>query len=251
MIVIALVAALVPNGYDSHRTGVLSDVILFQLATDKQTYVVGEPIEFRLSGKNRSDSVFHALLAIAPSRPETQIRVRRGDETGRVLSFFSGGGAGDLAALAPKLQPGESFVTRQRFVFDYATESFILDQPGTYEFKAIYRPADPNWVLESNAVVVRVEPSPENKRDAFEAYKKVRSMVPMERLDVRAISEREVLAAFDFLDEFPDSPWSSDVRSGIVRVVQYRVGHRLASPEEEQRFGLLMGRERAGRTEGH
>jgi hypothetical protein len=245
--ILALLLSLTEGPYSlsTRRSQPLSNAIVYELKTDRTNYIVGEPVGFRFMGRNKSDSIFRGPLSIHPLHSSTRVQMTRDGAPIRVLKL-NPAAPYEENSIIRTLAPGQPFTEEGAFVFDYGSGSLILDEPGGYEFKATYcdRPGDPNAMLESNATRVEVEPPPDRYRDAFEAYKRLdtASLVtwPPHAVD---LTDEEILAAFAFLEQFPDSPWTRYVRRSLVPTVGRRVLHKKAPPEEEERLHLLLERE--------
>jgi hypothetical protein len=165
-----------------------------------------------------------------------------------------GGRKGHNLPVSPaELAPGEALSSRDEALgVDWDRKTLILDKPSRYEFRATYcEPGDRNTLVQSNILAIDVEAPSDRHRDAYEAYKKLdaASLVTWPLLFVNLTSD-EAIAAFDFLEHFPDSPWAKHVRRGLVPAVENRVLHQEASPEEAQRVRLLREREAAEQAAG-
>jgi hypothetical protein len=116
-------------------------------------------------------------------------------------------------------------------------DSFVLDTPGRYEFKVLYRdaPEQPNAVLESNVVSLDVVDIDGPDRPAMTAYSKELALIAEgdARWPTTADSVKKALA---FIEEFPDSPYAEQLRRGVRRTLEFRVGTNQATEEER---GLL------------
>jgi hypothetical protein len=237
----------------TYRTRALSEDVTFELSTDRDTYVVGEPVGFHFSLRNTSASTLDGHFMVGPMSPLLDLHLRlNGAGADRVVR---------LQQLDPKsihfgalrerrLGPNETISADWTAAFDWVAGTLLLDKPGSYEFRAHYtdQTGDLNSALESNAWWVKVQRPPDIHTDAFELYAKLNpSLTQFPGPDPLAVSGEQALTGFDFVERFPDSPWTAAVKRGLLNVESYRVPYKLASPDEEKRYRLLGEREQAAR----
>jgi hypothetical protein len=232
-----------------YRTRALAEDIAFELKTDRSTYVVGEPVEFKLTARNTSATPLRVHSLVEPLDPRLEIWSERSGSGHRIELREADLRLQMLVEVIQTLAPNQTVSARGTFSLDRGRKALILDQAGTYQFRAAYceLPGDPNSWLEANVWSVEVEPPPDSARDAFEAYEKVNAEFaewPVQ--DFMTFSGDDVLAAFDFVERFPTSPWAEPVKKGLLSTESHRVPDR-ASAEETQRYRLFGEREQAAR----
>jgi hypothetical protein len=231
-----------------YREHALAQDVAFELRTDRDSYVVGEPVEFRLTARNTSATPLRVRSLVHPLSLRLEIWSKHSGSDHRV--DFHGEGPRRMEGLEPHqtLAPNQIVSESEMFSVDRGRNAFILDKAGTYEFRAIFCdvPGDPNSRLESTAWTVQVDPPSDAERDAFEAYKRVNAAFSEwpPRL-ASAVTRDDALVAFDFVERFPLSPWAGPVKKGLVSAESHRGSERKANPEEDRRFKLLLEREPA------
>jgi hypothetical protein len=257
MIALLLVAIAcdVNPAWTALRKPPLAQQLKLELSTERNDYIVAEPIQFHLAIRNVSDQAVRAnfKVYVHATSPKVVLRYRRNPgEAFRVLELGVRGH--NLLPSDAELGPGKAISSRDESLgFDWAQKTPILDKPGNYEFQATYcdEPGDRNTLLDSNTWSVKVEPAPDRYRDAFEAYVKVNpTLAEWPVRYAETVSSEDAMVAFDFLEGFPDSPWAKHVHRGLVPTVESRVLHGKASPEEAQRVKLLREREAAQQQPG-
>lgn len=199
----------------------LAQDVRLELTTGRRTYVVGEPVKFRLTARNTSKFCVYAGLMIHPRTDFLHVRLRYDGSDEHVLQLTPPRNPrpGEPRVLAypvtlyRRLEPNEAVSEEEQYALDWARDAFILDKPGRYEFSARY--LEPHGgsepVLESNVWDVEVEPPPDRHRDAYEAYTKELARFTAWPLHEQPTAEI-IDKAFDFVERFPESPWTNPLR---------------------------------------
>lgn len=208
------------------------------LSLDRSEYVVGAPLELSLSVKNTGKRELRGRFeGVHPNSPLLRVDYRRSGGTFQPLdrnrrNFHRAYSSIDLGAGATL--SGDMWVT-----VDRGRAALILDEPGTYDFRATFceTPGDSNAVVVSNVVTVRVEVAPEGHRDALREYPPIVAQFAHWPRD-RYRSEEVIAQGLEFVERFPDSPWSMAVRRGILA----DLGALLGEKEDVGDYAALRAR---------
>ena len=126
---------------------------------------------------------------------------------------------------------------------DPVTGSFVLDQPGEYDFFVVNHPdpRDPKIEQRSNLLTVRVEEVPTVHRESYEAYRALGLGGFVDSPAQHTRDTNRIEAARGFLDEHPAGPYHEAVQKAYVEVLGYRVTAMIATKEEQTLYFKLMG----------
>lgn len=217
--VVGGITACEPNSYwRKSRAIPLSQEVSLELTTDRREYVVGEAIEFTVSLKNvsprRLDGSFRI---IRPAGSLVRIDYQRDDEPVRALDR----GTVDphaLVATRGALEAEASVAGSNVRAVDGARDALVLDKPGSYRFKATFceQGGDLNTLVVSNDARVDVGPVPRGQEAAWGAYTGDIAAIGERFSFLRKVDTSALNQAFDFVERFPDSPWSSLVRRRLL-----------------------------------
>jgi hypothetical protein len=137
-----------------------------------------------------------------------------------------------LARLFTTLPPGAAWTRTVVVAYDSARETFLLNEPGEYEFKASYFEKRSRTVLESNIVSVKVESPGGSEHEAYDAFTPELAAIAQ---GVSAAPLAELREAQQFLGRFGKTPYAANLRSGLETVLRGR-----QSEEERQMYGQVM-----------
>jgi len=196
------------------------------LHAERPEYYVGETVRLDLLvGNSGSDSV-HGYFALRPwLNHETGSRLEycRGDDC-REFALPDPVGAYVLRRIeTAELKPGRSVRSHSRVAWDHGLGSFVLREPGTYEFRwtsGVYPgPAGGSDGQLDRLVAttqVKVLPVPPSETVALQAYSHghlaVRAQQDAWRYSAASAADVEVLIGF--LKEHPRSIYAEGLRAG-------------------------------------
>jgi hypothetical protein len=237
-LVLGVLAGLACDGaMAASTTGPLS----FRISTNKTVYVSKEPVQLGLQFTNTSDSAVTQQLYLACSLTisdcKLSIYYRRAGSTFRRFIPMEEELRADGMVLPTRLEPGRSIGVFNLLLFDWSQKQFVVDEPGTYEFKAIHMESDPVKKLESNVVRVRVDAPPPSERDAAKLFGDIELMRFLQQPGgyVGAYrSDKAVGIASQIVERYPDTPYATAVRAPLLGVLTEKVFAHTASAEEKQ-----------------
>jgi hypothetical protein len=218
----------------------LADNVTLTLAADRSSYYVGEPLSLEISVTNVGDKPVRGCFMIDPATHKAEVYYRSpGSDLSRLKYLDL---QHDYVESLRTLKPGEEEKVSVVVGFDPAQQTLILEKPGEYEFQVVYRdiPKEPNGVLRSNVVRVQVSDVPEAEREAFTSYS--RDLAMLAQFDPRRsyAGPEAIKTAVDFLDRFPNSPYSGHLRHGLERALKDRVALNRATKEERALYQQLQ-----------
>ena len=111
------------------------------------------------------------------------------------------------------LEPGALETARYRLAVDWASEAWLFTAPGRYEVWASLTLAD-GTALETGRRTVVVEPAPPERERELERLKRIpawKYVYAPHAVTFAADAERGVEELLEFRDEYPDSPWATDL----------------------------------------
>lgn len=145
------------------------------ISSDKVNYFIDEPVYLQFNliyyGKTTTKDTFKLRL----DTPNLNVYYRQLGQR----DFLEYGcnrkdyKYGPLKGYLPTIiSPNEEIVAEEVLAFDTRTNKFILDKPGMYEFKAVYKHVidDPSQWLESTTMLIEVFPSSDDEKSALELY---------------------------------------------------------------------------------
>jgi len=214
----------------------LSHYVTLTMTTDRATYYVREPLTLRLTVRNVHADPVHGYFVIDPDGPLVEISYRRG--ASEFVKLERGRSYGDYVHRPQTLQPREEISAQGVVAFDHGRRRFFLDQPGIYEVKVIYRDVrnSANAVLESGTESIKVVPPSAGHRQAQELYSTELALLAEYEPAVSYAAPEQIKAAVQFLDRFPDSPYSPTLRDGVRESLRQRVSRQLATAEERELY---------------
>ena len=224
--------------------------IAVTLSAERSTYYVGEPVRLTVAVRNESDEALAGFFNATSGNAEVSYRRSglpfiRFDSKSKATSRRQW--RDELRAPAP-LEPGEELKSDLKLAM-HGDGRIVLEEAGEYEFKVISRPApkDADYAVESNVVVVRVDPVPDAQREAFAEYSRHGlGAVVQSAGSVAEKNPATLLAAADFVDRFPFSPYAREVRKELVRALRVRVLQNRASKEQLELYETLREAEPPG-----
>ena len=223
----------------------LAERVRFSLKTDESDYLVRQPVQFELRLENVSAEPVRGFFKLYPTARRVEIQYRRHGQfrTWRV-EFDRYIETGFVVHGPVVLEPGASVSERVTVAIQPDTLEFVLDQPGEYEFRAIYRdiPNEANAVVASDPVTVRAASAPPSAVPAMERFDAEIAVLAQYRPHcTRKPIAPEVAARFEALaHDHPDSEYVKGARAGLVWYLREKQGRRQTSRREEQLLRTLM-----------
>jgi hypothetical protein len=218
----------------------LGEQVTLTLTSDQSSYYVREPIRLKLTLRNVQAKPVHGFFMIGPLSPKAELRYRKADSD--FAAFPYPGRKGGYVETPVVLKPEEELTGEVTLTFDHARQSFLLAEPGGYEFQVVYRdaPQMANAVITSNVLAVEVQPAPEEEREALASYSK--DLALLAQFDPRwsYVSPEMTRQAAGFLERFPRSPYAHHIRSGLHGALRDRVVRNRAMKEERALYEKLQ-----------
>jgi hypothetical protein len=237
------------------RATPLSDQVLLDVSSDRETYYPGERIRLQLSFKNISAEPVRGRFVLHPSLGPNVIHTAPGGSP-HVLQCF-GAPSGTVATPVRILAPEEVIsITADVSLnaLEGVSQAFVLDRAGIHNFQLEYQDIryDPSTVLRSNILSVEVVPIPAEEQPAQAAYTMSLAYVAqIERGANSFLTPAEVFEAASFVDLHRRSRYAGPVREGLVKYLQYRVGTQRASDDERTLYEKLTRKDDATAPELH
>jgi hypothetical protein len=226
----------------------LSGRVALEIATDGHTYYERQAIRLQVSFRNGSDHEVRGHCQPNPSLGFAEIYYRGpsgefhrfgyptspGTRVGNLIRYVP-----DEQVATPRtLKPRGSAVSEIVLSFDAASQRYVLDKPGNYELKVVYRDVPhPNGRLDSNVLRIEVLPLPDRDRGALAEYDE--SLAHLAQFDAGRFNpvERDwatLRRAASFVDRYPDNPLTEQLREGLLRALEAQITANDASQEERE-----------------
>jgi hypothetical protein len=231
----------------------LADQVELSVSADRDGYYVKEPLRLKVAIRNSGDAAVRGHFYLEPSMGFAEVTYRKVGESFIRFSYPVQPDVvkGNLVMrvitdreVGPKiLKPREASSYETVLAFDAGTHRFVLEEPGEYEFKVVYRdvPNDPNSLLESNVVRVDVVPIPAGERAAGAEYtEEMASLAQFDGARYNLLGRDALRHAARFLDRYPHSPFSEKLREGLDAALRDRVTRNRASKEERGLYDKLQ-----------
>lgn len=241
------------DGWRAQRAVPLAREATLSLSLDRSQYVVGEPLEMSLSLQNTSRNALQGRFEeVHPASPLLRVDYRRDGRSFEPLdrnrrNFHRG-------FRAVGLEPGETRTGTAGISVDRGRDDLVLDEPGTYEFRARFceAPGDLNAMVQSDVVRVTVVEAPDAHRDAWrELSPDVAQFAHWPRAG--HVGQDVIEKGLDFVERFPDSPWSARVRRGLrldARSLLAEKGEEGVEALRERFEGLMEAVRQRGEMQG-
>jgi hypothetical protein len=216
-------------------------------SSDKINYFVHEPVylQFNLTyhGKTTTNDTFKLRL----DTPNLNIYYRQLGQR----DFLEYGcnrkdyKYGPLKGYLPTtVSPNEEIVVEEVLAFDTRTNKFILDKPGMYEFKAVYKHVvdDPNQWLESATILVEVFTSSDDEKPALKLYSNeyIAKLVQKDTFysdlgatDMDKAINKSISKALLLYSTYPNSIYSQHLGRALLDN-QYNSAFRFATEESNE-----------------
>jgi hypothetical protein len=232
----------------------LANRLTLTISTDATSYYVGQPIQVQMVLRNEGDEPIRGNFSLDLYCAYFRTYYRRIPEAFRELlrldphQILQPDGTYahlpvDIGVTAKTLKGGGELTRQMTLAFDPTTGRPALDEPGEYEFRVVYQDieGDPNTVLTSDSLRVKVEAPSGREEDALNAYSKG-ELAALAQYDPSAPElPRTVTArARRFLEDYSDSVYAGHVRNGLFLALQVRVNNNRASPDEIALFNTLF-----------
>jgi len=243
-----------PDGASRQEGAIYSgegSVLTVTLTAERPAYYVGEPVRLMLVVRNESEKPLAGFFAAVRGKAAIHWRRPGGSFARWIARAKEGDGrrAGINIVRTPVVLEANQEQTSRLTVATHGDGRVALEHPGQYEFKVITHPAprNPDLAVESNTVVIRVDPVPDSQRQAFAEY--AESGLGAIVQSAGWVAERNpaaVRAAAAFVDRYPHSPYAEEVRKELVRALRVRVLQNRASKEERGIYETLKDAEPQG-----
>jgi hypothetical protein len=218
----------------------LKERVLLEVAADRTSYYPKEPVLLTVAFKNVSkDPVlgqFFTSCELSVSDCKLKIFYRRsGGAFARFVPIRDEMRAGWL--LPDRIKPGETKQAVNTVLFDWKERRFVLEQPGSYELKAVHAEDDAARRLESNVVTVEVERAPADEQEAatlFENEDLIRFVQEGWYRSEGQMRERALKVGGSLIEKHPQSRYASHIRRYVFDALSEKVATRKASDEEKE-----------------
>jgi hypothetical protein len=230
----------------------LAERVTLHLSSNKTHYIVGEPIHLKMTLRNTQREAVTGFFVAAPVSPKSEIRYRRRGSEFAVLPYppyprreavYGEATVTRCPAIDVfnTLGPGERMTGESILAFDPVRRSFVLDQPGDYEFQVIYRDlhSEPNAVLESNTLQVVVEPPSSGEELELQAYTQDLALLTQYDPYWSYLQSETLQEAMAFLERFPASVYRQGVEDGLLNALNSRIVGGEATEEERELYDRL------------
>lgn len=229
----------------------LANRLTLSISTDATSYYVGQPIQIQMVLRNEGDEPIRGNFSLELYCAYFRTYYRRIPEAFRELLRLDPNRipepGGTHAVLYPntgvtaKTLKGRGERTRQvTHAFDPTIWRAVLDQPGEYEFRVVYQDleGDPNTVLTSDSVRIKVEAPSGREEDALAAYSKgeLAALAQYDQSDSPDLSSQITANARRFLENYSDSVYAAHVRNGLFLMLRGRVERRLTRRRYSKSF---------------
>jgi hypothetical protein len=200
------------------------------VSTDKTSYIVGEPVIFQFSLKNKTKQVINGYfpLGFASNKPEVWYR----KDNGEFVQFISN----DVAAgmryeriLAPgELGPGESKSKIARLLYAIEPAGLVLKEPGEYEFQMKYYfepfPVASPILLTAPTIRVRVHEVAPEEKEVFKQWNDP-ELLDFIQGNVSFVSDEKVQAgmvkAVNFMERYNNS-YTTTAKNALLEYLEKR-----------------------------
>jgi hypothetical protein len=210
----------------------LRDHVTLGLLNERPRYSVHEPLPLRLIATNQSATPVRGYFLLSPATWRSEVYYRLNRSRFTRLGYLNE----DADTVEPfrTLRVTEEVAIEFVLAFDPARNQFVLDSPGSYEFKVLYRdaPEQPNAVLESNIVSLDVVDISGSNQQALASYSKELALIAQQDPRRWPTTADTVKKALAFIEEFPDSPYTEHLRRGVRQTLEFRVVTNQATGEE-------------------
>jgi hypothetical protein len=153
-----------------------------------------------------------------------------------------------IISLPKTIKPHQEVEKEEILVFDTGKRRFVLEEPGVYEFKVIYRdiPDDPNARVESNIVSAQVEPAPGAEIEALKAYQdeNMALLVQQDKFETEEQLSKAIERSAWFIKTYPHSIYATHVRDRLVWTLNRKVLSQRVTDAERQLYDTLLQQKR-------
>lgn len=206
----------------------------FVISSSRPTYVIAEPItlSFDLLNDSRKALKGYYFFDLEHDRYNSGVTItyqRKGDLPHDYALRINSDPVTDLYFLRPMtIPPHGRLSTLTLLLYDRGADRFVLDEPGTYEFRAKFE-YDPGKTIESNQLLVTVSPLPKGESpEALAIWKDADLARTVQGYPIESSREAEVIERLSTLvKEYPSSVYTKDAREAIVN--RYQEGVRLGT----------------------
>lgn len=221
----------------------LAEQVRLSLSTDQQSYFVGEPIRVAMILRNEGNAPVRGSFTLELMCGFARIYHRRVPEPFRELLRLDRRFGDGVGRSARTLKHGEEVIEHPTFAVDPVAGGFVLDQPGEYQLKVVYRDVadDPNGLLTSDVQTVRAEAPEQSEKEALAAYSRG-ELAPLAQYDPSDSPEIPTAirnSARELLDQYPDSVYADHLRRGLFRMLLRLANDNRATPDERELFEKL------------
>lgn len=231
----------------------LADSLELSVSTDRTAYYAKEPVRLTITIRNQGSDPVRGFFYLEPSKGLTEIYYRRAGSPFTRFAYPTPPGtiAGTAIMhviiddfLTPRmLKPAEAASYETVTALDAATHAFVLQEPGEYEIKVIYRdlPNDPNAVLSSSAVTVQVSAASDwEYQAATEFSEEIALLAQFDPHRYNPFAAETAGHAARFLERHPGSVYAEHLRQGLWLGLRDRVARQRATKEEQQLYHKLQ-----------
>jgi len=224
------------------------DQVQLSLSIEATNHYIGEPVRLRVTMKNIGSTPVLGYLTALPYRGTTELYYRQpSGEFRRFVTHEMGEEEKNVHVTPEALEPEAEHTSEVTLAFDPQLGTAVLNGPGQYEFKAVYRGIRRigGKPIESNVVAVTSVAPPAEHVEAMKHYTatglpQVAQFDPLTTILDRAA----VSAASEFVDRYPDSPYAAGVRQGLLQYLTDRVNRRRATVDEKRLYDQFTGGQR-------
>jgi len=210
----------------------------FVLATNKTTFLVGEPVKVNFKLTNKSDQILTADFHLRFGLELLKLSIAQGDEPSTFYTSIVMKIAATERRPSPKpvtLQPGQALETSEFVSFDVARDQFAFPAEGSYKLKAtlFFDAQDLSKKIESNVVEISVGWPTGKDQEALQFLldnKLERFLTPEARFfdfDNNVVSKLK-----EFIKGFPSSTYTPFAQLGLAALCEERPDLPACKPPE-------------------
>jgi hypothetical protein len=224
------------------------DQVELSLSVDATSHYIGEPVRLRVTMRNNGTTPVLGYLTVAPYSGTTELSYRRpGGAFRRFVTHAIGEEEMNMLILPTVLEPEAEHTSEVLLAFDPELATPVLNEPGVYEFMAVYRGIATirGKPIRSNVIAVTSVAPPSVHEDALKHYA-ASSLPQVAQFDplTTILDQSAVSAAGEFVDRYPESPYTAGVRQGLLRYLTDRVSQQRATVEEKRLYDQYTGVQR-------
>lgn len=218
----------------------LATQMRFTISVDKSTHFAYEPLSMTMKLQNISNASITGCFEPKLDVGKLTILYKKVGGTFTKYTAARQINLPFMLVLPKTLKPSESVTTEEILLFDVITKRFIFDEPGDYQFQAVYedQATIASTRLESNPITVRINAIPANEHATQNIYKdeKIARIIQHDKFD----AAEAIPSAYTFIQQFPASIYFRYVHDGLLWALENQVNSQKATEYEKQLYNTLL-----------